>query len=339
MFRMTKRSIISLFQLVSPVVKKKDTRYQAAVPVTVRVACTLFKLSHGATLLICSELFALGRSTISGILREVVHAINDCLRNEIRWPFGEGIQETVDSFNNLCGLPGIMGAIDGTHFSIGKPRYGSSDYFYFKSASYTIHCQAVVDSSKKFLDLYVGMPGSTNDSRVLRRSTLFHKGQTNSLWEGNPSFSGFSPSLLGDLGYPLLLWLMVPHRRARQMAVVDALFNRKLSCGRAVVENAFALLKQTFRELHQKTELHVAFIPDVITCCAILHNVLHNQSHEDVKRLMHVLQREGPPPSDDISEESVEEVVDRLPEEEDDEANAKRRNLGLFLTLQRMGPL
>jgi hypothetical protein len=32
-----------------------------------------------------------------------------------------------------------------------------------------------VDSQKQFLDLYLGMPGSTNDARVLRRSSLYHK--------------------------------------------------------------------------------------------------------------------------------------------------------------------
>ena len=179
----------------------------------------------------------------------------------------------------------------------------------------------------------MGMPKSTNDSRVLRQSTLLHRGQTNTLWKGNHSFSGYFPSLLGDSRYPLLLWFMVPHRRARQMAMANALFNRKLSRGRAVVENAFALLKQTFREMHQKIELFMAFIPDVVTCCAILHNVLLNQSHKDVEQFMDILYREGPPPSADVYEESAKEVVDCMPDYNDGEANLKRRNLGLFLTL------
>lgn len=174
LFRMTKRALLALAQHLAPAIRKKDTRYRAAVPVIVRLACTLFKLSHGATLLICSELFAVGRSTVSIMLRQVVHAINVGLKNEIRWPFGEGIPETEAGFRNLCGLPGVLGAIDGTHFSIGKPQHGPTDYFYFKAGAYSMHCQAVVDSNKRFLDLYVGMLGSANDARVLRRSTLFH---------------------------------------------------------------------------------------------------------------------------------------------------------------------
>jgi hypothetical protein len=32
---------------------------------------------------------------------------------------------------------------------------------------YTLNCQVVVDSNKQFLDLYLGIPGSTNDASVL----------------------------------------------------------------------------------------------------------------------------------------------------------------------------
>jgi hypothetical protein len=63
-----------------------------------------------------------------------------------------------------------MGAIDGTHINISKPRHGAEDYYYFKFGGYTLNCQAVVDSNKRFLDLYIGMPGSTNDTSS---ATLF----------------------------------------------------------------------------------------------------------------------------------------------------------------------
>ena len=177
LFRMTKRSVFHLANILAPSISKKNTRYRLAVPVLVRVACTLFKLSHGASLLLCSEVFVVGCNTMSMILRDVVWAINVVLRKEISWPRADEVTEVAGDFENLCGLPGILGAIDGTHFAISKPKLGPSDYYYFKSGGYTMHCQAVVDSSKHFLDLNVGMPGSTNDARVLRRSALFEHGQ------------------------------------------------------------------------------------------------------------------------------------------------------------------
>lgn len=336
LFRMTKTSIFSLARLLTPHIQRQDTNYRAAVPVIVRLSCVLFKLSQGASLLICSEMFAIGRSTVSIILREVVHGLNVVLKHEMQWPRGERLNSIVGDFHSLCGLPAVAGAIDGTHFGIKKPRIGSVDYYYFKSGGFAISCQAVVDSSKRFLDIYVGMPGSTNDSRMLRRSTLFSRGQGGTLWTADSSFDGFSPFLLGDAGYPLLPWLMVPHRRTGHLSMADSLFNRKLSKGRSVVENAFAMLKMTFRELRGKSELSLRFLPDVVSTCALLHNVLLQQNHDDVERLLQILQVEAANvegnPRRDVLEirEGQPEHPPALASEE------KRSHLGVYLSLQRV---
>jgi hypothetical protein len=168
MFRMTKVAVFSLAQLLQPHVGKQDTKYRLAILVLICVPYTLFKLTHGASLFICSEMFAVGKSTVSLVLREVVCAINDTLRHELKWPLGQAMVENQLEFFQLCGLPGVVGAIDATHISIKKPKYGAVDYYYFKSGRYTMNCQAMVDSKKRFLDLYLGMPGSTNDARILR---------------------------------------------------------------------------------------------------------------------------------------------------------------------------
>jgi hypothetical protein len=259
MFRMTKPVVFALSDLLKPHIQKHDTKYRLAIPVLVHVAVILFKLTHGASLFVCSEMFAIGKSTCSAILRETVHAINECLRHEIKWPIGERLQEVQRDFQELCGLPAVAGAIDGTHINISKPRYGAEDYFYFKSGGYTLNCQAVVDSNKRFLDLYLGMPGSTNDARVLRRSSLYHLATSQNLFDARDTVEGFSPYLLGDSSYPLLPWLMVPHKNVRNLSVLDTLFNRKLKKGHCVVENAFGILKQTFRELLLKSKLDVVF--------------------------------------------------------------------------------
>ena len=213
--------------------------------------------------------------------------------HNLRWPTGDRLRDTQHKFLELCGLPRVVGAIDGTHIAISKPRHVPADYFYFKSGGYTLNCQAVVDSEKCFLDLYLGMPGSTNDCRVLRRSTLYDLAMHNNFFNEEHGVQGFSPYLVGDLGYPLLPWLMIPHRSQVRLSVAEALFNKKLRKGRCVVENAFGILKQTFRELLTKFELDVVFLPDVILCCAILHNMLLGQSHEEVEHLFEVLRTEG----------------------------------------------
>jgi hypothetical protein len=68
MFRMTKPVVFALSDLLKPHVQKQDTKYRLAIPVLVRVAVTLFKLTHGASLFACSEMFAIGKSTCSAIM-------------------------------------------------------------------------------------------------------------------------------------------------------------------------------------------------------------------------------------------------------------------------------
>ena len=149
------------------------------------------------------------------------------------------------------------------------------------------------------------------------------------------SFQGFSPYLLVDSGYPLLSLGMVPHKDFGNLPLVDTLFNRKLRRDRGVVENAFGILKQTFCELLGKLDLLVTFLPDVIICCAILHNMLLGQSHQEVERLLQVLRMEGLPDQD--ADEAV--VVDVDEGGQDDvqlPGSAKKSwQLGIFLALQR----
>jgi hypothetical protein len=84
MFRMTKPAVFALSDLLKPHIQKQDTKYRLAIPVLVRLAVTLFKLTHGTSLFVCSEMFAVGKSTCSSILRDTVRAINVCLRHEIK---------------------------------------------------------------------------------------------------------------------------------------------------------------------------------------------------------------------------------------------------------------
>jgi hypothetical protein len=94
MFQMNKPVVFAISDLLEPHVQKPNTKYRLVVLVLIWVACTLFKLNHGANLFICSEMFVVGKSIVSMILKEVVHAINEALRHEIAWLTGQQLIET-----------------------------------------------------------------------------------------------------------------------------------------------------------------------------------------------------------------------------------------------------
>ena len=102
-------------------------------------------------------------------------------------------------FFDLCGLLGVVGFIDGMHVVISKPTFGAADNYYFKSGTYIVNCRAIVDSEKIFLDLYLRMPGSTNNSRMLRLSSLYHLANEESILNPTQTFRGFSPYIIGEL--------------------------------------------------------------------------------------------------------------------------------------------
>ncbi|KAI8117940.1 putative nuclease HARBI1 [Lucilia cuprina] len=114
-----------------------------------------------------------------------------------KWP--ENLQQVSDDFQLVRGMSGVVGAIDGTDIKIKSPRSNKEDYFNRKHY-YSVKMQAVVGPNKEFFDIYCGEPGSLHDSRMLRRSPLFHSlercGLPNNFY------------IIGDSAYPCGKWII-----------------------------------------------------------------------------------------------------------------------------------
>jgi hypothetical protein len=97
-------------------------------------------------------------------------------RTQVRWPEGEEMAEVMASFKGFCGRPSIHGVIDMTQICIQKLK-GTliGDFFFFKSKSYNMQLQVVVDNQKKFTNIFVGMPNSMKDAHILRISSLYQR--------------------------------------------------------------------------------------------------------------------------------------------------------------------
>ncbi|ROL53738.1 Protein ALP1-like [Anabarilius grahami] len=112
-------------------------------------------------------------------------------------------------------------------------------------------------------DIFVGYPGSVHDARVLKNSTVY----TGRLYP--PA----GKCILGDGGYPCLsapICLITPYRENP----VQACFNTKHARARNIVERAFGMLKTRWRSIFfEALEVSPAFVPDVVACCVVLHNL------------------------------------------------------------------
>jgi hypothetical protein len=83
---MDKGSVADMCYRLRAAVQKQNTKYRLAIPMEVRVCCCLYKLAQGANFLACSKKFAIGCSTVSLVIREVVSAINRVHNHALQWP-------------------------------------------------------------------------------------------------------------------------------------------------------------------------------------------------------------------------------------------------------------
>jgi len=165
------------------------------------VLCAIYKLAHGANFLVCNELFAIGKSTVSKVLHEFVIAMNFVFKKLIASPIRIEMAIVMENFKQWCGLLNVHGAIDNTHIIIYKPiTLFPEDYYHHKLV--TIQVQVVVDFNKFFLEFYVGFPGSVNNVKVLCRSTLYCHALYHNLFDLSKGVEGIFPYLFGGQGLP-----------------------------------------------------------------------------------------------------------------------------------------
>ena len=210
-FRMSKDTFLYLCDKLRSSISKSDTIMRKAIPTEQRVALTLWFLSTGADYRTIGHLFGVSKSTVCVVTKRVCASIVKCLLPEyINIPTGTALKENVDAFKTDHGFPQCAGAVDGTHIPIVSPQDCPADY-YNRKGWHSIILQGMVDHAGRFIDVYVGWPGRVHDARVFSNSSLYQRGQNNSLFPDlTEAIAGRDVPLvlIGDPAYPLLPWLM-----------------------------------------------------------------------------------------------------------------------------------
>jgi len=73
---LTKGTLFDIANQLKPLIQKQNMKYQFVIPMEVCVTCSIYNLAQGVNLLICNEVFVIGRSTISFIVWKVITLIN-----------------------------------------------------------------------------------------------------------------------------------------------------------------------------------------------------------------------------------------------------------------------
>lgn len=277
---MPRRVFYWMVSEVADILQRQVTRFRKPVPVEIRVGACLHRLVSGHTYFHVGDRFGLGESTVQELMEEVIQAIITVFGpGYLKWPTGDDLKAVSDGFQRRAGLPNCVGAIDGSHIRIRSPtsREQAID-FYNRKGYHSIVLQAVTDCDGCFLDVSCGLPGSANDKRVLRFSSLFQRVQAGCILQ-EPVVSinaGFQlkPYLLGDGGYAMERWLMIPYHIVPSSPDLHVLYNARHTAGRICVEQAFGLLKGRFSLLEKGIGSSVRWAAKVVHACCILQNIL-----------------------------------------------------------------
>ncbi|XP_063812341.1 putative nuclease HARBI1 [Pseudophryne corroboree] len=117
----------------------------------------------------------------------------------------------------------------------------------------------------RFLNIFVGFPGSSHDSFILSQSSLFDKFETGNMPGG---------WLLGDAGYPNKPWLLTP--LSNPVGRAEKRYQETHIASRGVIERAFGVLKSRFRCLDTSGGA-LLYSPSkvcgMVNACCILHNI------------------------------------------------------------------
>ena len=173
-----------LLNVLRPARTCKNTKVRDCITPEKVLALGLYHLVHGNSYENIGPNFNVGRSTVLEAVQDVVEALFNLRNVYIKFPITEvETRVCIETFEDFCDLPNIVGAIDRSHIRIAAPPDSAVDYFsHYQQHDFIV--QAIVDGKKRFLDFASGFPGSLHDVRVLRNSTKFDLAENDQILTG-----------------------------------------------------------------------------------------------------------------------------------------------------------
>ncbi|XP_011169072.1 putative nuclease HARBI1 [Solenopsis invicta] len=127
-FRVLPASFEVILILIGPALNATDTA-SSRKPISAEkqlLIALCFMATSDSYRSICVK-FGVGKATAFRSVRHVTYALHCIAPRFIQWP-AEVADNIIDEFARVCGFPGVIGAIDGTHIKIRAPPTDSASY-------------------------------------------------------------------------------------------------------------------------------------------------------------------------------------------------------------------
>jgi hypothetical protein len=264
---MTSSTFEWLTNLLEPLLECRDPSYLFPLNLSaaVRLGIGLFRLANGSDYTQISNQFNVPVSVAKFCVKQLCRVLCTNFRFWISFPNGNDVKSVAQNFESISGLPNCSGVVFCSRFEISSSS---------ASKQSTIAAQIVVDSTCRILSIAAGFFGHKTDSTILKSSSLFNDIEEGNLLNDPSVNNGVNQYLIGDSGYPLLPWLMVPFAdNVTVSGSVEENFNAAHELMRIPAFKTDASLRKwgvLSRPVCEEIKMAVAYIG----ACSILHNSL-----------------------------------------------------------------
>lgn len=263
---------------------KDDT--EEAIPLHLRVLVTLnFYASGSYQRRVGMDAFdMMSQSAVSKSITEISKILADNLSHKyIKFPKTQAEVDLIKKrFNDDYKLEGVLALVDGTLVRVCALGSSIRNAFMSRKHFTAINVLIIIDSDMRILYINARYPGSTHDTFIWHNSQIF--GLLESQFNlADQSLNIYRNSfLLGDLGYPLEPWLMIPVKEFTNNYRSEKRYNKKQRTIRNKIERLNACLKNRWRCLLGEQALRYSHEKSgkIIYACATLHNFLIHNSFD-----------------------------------------------------------
>ena len=282
-FRITRGTFEQIELFLGNIPGKHQQQEAAGRPVVAlrkQLLLFLWYLGTQETFISLADRFGVALSTAHAVVERITDAFCSVHGSIIVWPHSAAeVFGVSEGFQQLCGVGGIIGAIDGSHIRIRPPADDEQSYFNRKKF-HSIILQGVSIASYLFTNVYVGWPGSTHDSCVLRNSPLCQSA------EGNyQNFFRGNTFLVADPAYAARRWLAPTLKRLPGQTPQQRKYSTTIAKARVVIEQSFGILKGRWRRLHNlNLQVDIERVPCTVLAACVLHNIcmMEDEEFEDL---------------------------------------------------------
>ncbi|EYB87352.1 hypothetical protein Y032_0265g677 [Ancylostoma ceylanicum] len=302
-FRLTRRGFAFVLSLLEDDLQSSTRRSAALTPAQ---KLSIFMDVFGSAS-IQRKTYGYSQATVSRVIAEVSDVLYNRREEFIHWPDEDRLAETRMAFFDSCGIPEVVGAIDGTHIKIIAPVVDEDSYVNRKDY-HSLNLSIISDANQRINQwISVGRvltPTERSDYEmacalkrlIITKMNNLKKADANyqvlfvlvdkrtlrlridkQVFKESRIYREFQQRektgiILGDSAYGAESFLLKPILRADRTPAEDR-YTNAVCAGRAVVERAIGALKRQFFMLHLELRYEPERCAKIIIACCALRNV------------------------------------------------------------------